>query len=67
MIKAKKINKGIVTNIDIENGQRENTECYYIMLRAELSARALTMVGLDVLVETCFTPILTIKKIKFDI
>jgi len=53
---------GIVTNIDIENGQRENTEYYYFMLSMELSVRALTVVGLDVLDETLFAPILIIQK-----
>lgn len=62
MVKAKKMNKGIVTKIVVENGQRENTECYFFKLNVELSARALTMVGLDVLVESCFTPVLTIQK-----
>lgn len=41
MVKAKKTNKGIVTNADIENGQMENTERSYFMLGMELSARAL--------------------------
>lgn len=62
MVKAKKTNKGIVTNVDIENGQMENTECSYFMLSMELSARALITVGLDVLLETHFTPILTNQK-----
>lgn len=56
MIKAKKINDGIATNVDIENGQRETL----LLCEAQHGVKGKGFALM--LIETCFTQILAIQK-----
>lgn len=65
MIKAKKRNKGIATNVDLESGQNKNTGSHYFKL--SVRCRSCGCGGFGCAGFDSFHPSVNYSKIQFDV